>query len=385
LITCKRLFGGVDLSSKLPEKIRRILPKISKELHARKNVSSMGLYGSWSRGDAAPSSDLDILVVDKSDPDLEYIERVEMDTIPIDLNFVPKKWLVERLPPFLDQKLYETNVFFDSDWSLTVAKNWIQRLHRNKGRIEIRTDALLLDSETYISRVISALSRKDYESASLFIPLSLEPVAKILLDILGLPYSNSRLVRNFHLATNIIKKPSLFSSFLRLSNLPPQDRENCLKILDLLEKSQGILYGSVQENPETLKTIHASVKNSIKYHINPLFISGVKTRVKGLIEAGELEEAVLYTKRIMISIFEDYGVLIAGKEGTKIDYTVLTRHLKGIGEYDTPMYEIARETFDLANAVPELINENLEFARDIIKSFSKEKNLLIDVYRDRRQ
>ena len=55
-----------EFSSGLPEKIRKALPKIAKELHSQVTVSSMGLYGSWSRGDAVPASDLDILVVDRS-------------------------------------------------------------------------------------------------------------------------------------------------------------------------------------------------------------------------------------------------------------------------------------------------------------------------------
>jgi hypothetical protein len=367
-----------EFSSNLPEKIRRALPKIVKELHSQVTVSSMGLYGSWSRGDAVPTSDLDILVVDRSDQEMEYVERTEIDGISVDYNHVPRKWLVEALPPFLDQKLFETNVFFDSDWSLTVAKNWIQKLYRNKGRIEIRTNNLLLDSDTYLSRVSSALMRKDYESASLFIPSSVEPLAKILLEIVGLPFSNSRLLKNFRLATEMMKKPSLFTSFLRLSNIQKCDREDARIGLSLLEKGHDALSKEVSANEGLLKNMHRFARASIQYHSNPRFMSGVAARVGEMIDSGETEEALLYCRRLLTSFFEDHGILVSAKEGTKIDYSVLTRQLKGVGEEANTMYDIAQESFALKAIDPSMVRENVQFARDMIRSLRRETNLLIE-------
>ena len=365
-------------SSNLPEKIRKALPKIVRELHSQNTVSSMGLYGSWSRGDAVPASDLDILVVDRSDQEMEHVERMEIDGIPVDYNHVPRKWLVEALPPFLDQKLFETNVFFDSDWSLTVAKNWIQKLYRNKGRIEIRTNNFLLDSETYLSRVSSALARKDYESASLFIPFSVEPLAKIFLEIVGLPFSSSRLLRNFRLATEMLRKPSLFTSFLKLSNIQRCGKEDARTALGLLRKSHDVLSKEILGNEDLLRNLHRSSRASIQYHSDPRFMSGVAARVEAMIDSGETEEALLYCRRLLTYFFEDQGILVSAKEGTKIDYSVLTRQLKGVGEEANSMYEIAQESFGLKAIDPETVRENVKFARDMIRSLGREKNLLID-------
>jgi predicted nucleotidyltransferase len=48
----------------LPEKIRRNLEKVVKEMMIEENVYGVGLFGSWSRGDASASSDVDLLILD---------------------------------------------------------------------------------------------------------------------------------------------------------------------------------------------------------------------------------------------------------------------------------------------------------------------------------
>ncbi|MEM2307187.1 MAG: nucleotidyltransferase domain-containing protein, partial [Candidatus Bathyarchaeia archaeon] len=61
----------------IPGRFRGILEPFIGDLRAREIVSGIGLFGSWSRGDASLSSDIDLLVVESRDFDYEYFERIE--------------------------------------------------------------------------------------------------------------------------------------------------------------------------------------------------------------------------------------------------------------------------------------------------------------------
>ena len=62
-------------------------------------VLGVGLFGSQSRSDAVAESDVDVLVVEKQGSLHERVERVEIDGLFIDLNYVPQKWVSLLLPP----------------------------------------------------------------------------------------------------------------------------------------------------------------------------------------------------------------------------------------------------------------------------------------------
>jgi predicted nucleotidyltransferase len=107
---------------RLPEKIRGTLEKIVKEMKGEENTYGVGLFGSWSRGDAVESSDIDLLVIQKGSFNTEFVERSEVNGILIDWDHIPKEWIPNRAPPRLDQKIYEMQILYDKDWSLTNKK-----------------------------------------------------------------------------------------------------------------------------------------------------------------------------------------------------------------------------------------------------------------------
>jgi hypothetical protein len=74
----------------LPEKVRRTLEKVVKEMRVKENVYGIGLFGSRSRGDAVSSSDVDLLILDKAKLSDEYVERIEACGINIEGK---NKWL----------------------------------------------------------------------------------------------------------------------------------------------------------------------------------------------------------------------------------------------------------------------------------------------------
>ncbi|RJS69456.1 nucleotidyltransferase domain-containing protein, partial [Candidatus Bathyarchaeota archaeon] len=84
---------------RLPEKIRRTLERIVKEMRVKENVYGVGLFGSWSRGDATPSSDIDLLTLDDGSSSYEYTKRIEIRGLLIDLDHIPKRWIQGPIPP----------------------------------------------------------------------------------------------------------------------------------------------------------------------------------------------------------------------------------------------------------------------------------------------
>ena len=136
---------------RLPEKIRRTLERIVKEMRVKENVYGVGLFGSWSRGDATPSSDIDLLTLDDGSSSYEYTKRIEIRGLLIDLDHIPKRWIQGPIPPEIDQKLYETQILYDRDWSLTNAKLLMVKSYGSLERVEIRTKMHIVDSDVYLS------------------------------------------------------------------------------------------------------------------------------------------------------------------------------------------------------------------------------------------
>jgi predicted nucleotidyltransferase len=98
-------------------------------MQSKRNIYGIGLFGSWIRSDAAASSDVDLFILDKARFDHEYVERVGVGGLFIDLNHVPKRRLHEAIPPEIDHKLREPHILYDRDWSLTNTKLLMDRAY----------------------------------------------------------------------------------------------------------------------------------------------------------------------------------------------------------------------------------------------------------------
>jgi predicted nucleotidyltransferase len=59
----------------LPEKVRRKLEETVKDTRVKEKVYGIGLFGSWNRGDAVSSSDVDLLILDETALNDEYLGR----------------------------------------------------------------------------------------------------------------------------------------------------------------------------------------------------------------------------------------------------------------------------------------------------------------------
>jgi len=115
--------------------VRKTLEKLVRELEAKSHVSGIGLFGSWSRGEATSASDVDLLILDDSNLEDEYVERINPSGLMVDLDHVPKQWINKVIPPDMDQKLYELQILFDRDWALANTKLLLARFYVSAERV----------------------------------------------------------------------------------------------------------------------------------------------------------------------------------------------------------------------------------------------------------
>ncbi len=308
----------------LPEKVRKPLEKIVKELMVREEVYGLGLFGSWSRGDAVASSDVDLLVVSSGNLEDEYVERIALNGLLIDLDFIPKRWIHGLTPPpELDQKLYEAQILYDRDWSLANNKLWITKSYGSPERVEIRTEAHIVESDIYLSRATSALSKGDFRSAEFFAQIAMEHALKVLLEIALEPFSNARFIEKAEASTRKLGMPSLFNEYLEIAKLDKLDGSIVEEKLKLLRSVWDEMSLTVKHYSKAVEKVHFKVKTKIEYYFNPAFIQGMVQRTNALITSKNFAEAAHYLNSTFLPMIENYAWLKSSMEKTKIDYTCL--------------------------------------------------------------
>ena len=256
----------------LPEKVRRTLEKVVAEMRVTENVYGIGLFGSWSRGDATTSSDVDLLILDKGNFNYEYVERIEIGGLLIDLDHVPKRWIHGLIPPEIDQKLYEMQILYDRDWSLNNTKLLMVKSYGSPERVDNRTETHVIESDIYLSRATSAFSREDFRSAYLFVTVALENILKVLVEIALEPFSNSRFVEKFEVSAEKMGMRDMFNEYLEITGLNKTDNVTAKDKLKLFKVIWDEMKATTEQNLQTLESSHFKVKTKLNYYLNPAFL-----------------------------------------------------------------------------------------------------------------
>lgn len=361
----------------LPEKVRRTLEKIVKELMNREEVYGLGLFGSWSRGDAEASSDVDLLIVSSGNFEDEYVERIALNGLLIDLNFIPKRWIHGLTLPELDQKLYEAHILYDRDWSLANAKLWMTKAYCSPERVDMRVEAHIIESDIHLSRATSAFSKKDFRSAHLFAITALENILKVLMEIALEPFSNSRFIRKVEISTRKLDKPSLFKEYLEIAKLEGLDRGIVEEKLRLLRTVWDEISLTIRQNPKALEKAHFKVKNKLKYYFNPAFLQGTILRTNALTSIKNFVEASHYINSTFLPMVENYAWLKASMEKMKIDYTCLIDCIQSLEKKNPKNYQNMLELLNWANIEKQEASETIEKVRRIMLRIRGERKLLI--------
>ena len=362
---------------RLPEKIRKTLEKIVKKMKLKENIYGVGLFGSWSRGDATPSSDVDLLILEKGNTNHEYMERTEISGLLIDLGYIPKRWIQGPIPPEIDQKIYEMQILYDRDWSLTNTKLLMAKFYSSPERVDIRTEAHVIDSDIYLSRATSAFSREDFQSAQLFATTALENILKVLMEITLEPFSNSRFLEKLEESTAKLGMGGLFNEYLETAGLHKTDNAAAEGRLKLFKAIWDEIHATTKRNPQALNSTHFKVKMKLKYYLNPAFLQGAVIRTNSLINSGKAIEASHYLNNIFLDLIENYIWLKSSIDKVKIDYTLLIRSLKSLERKNPKSYQHMLEFLNLGELDKNDAADTIEKTRKIMLKTRTERKVLI--------
>jgi len=365
---------------KLPEKIRRTLEKTVAELRVKENVYGIGLFGSWSRGDTASSSDVDLFILDKGNFNHEYVERIETSGLFIDLDHVPKQWIHGPIPPEIDQKLYEMYILYDRDWSLTNTKLLMTKSYVSPERVDIRTESYVVESDIYLSRATSALSREDFRSAYLFAVVALENILKVLVEIALVPFSNSHFAERLEDSAAKLGMGELFSEYLKMAGLSKANEVSAKDRLKLFKMVWDEINATTKQNFKALESSHFKVKTKLNYYLNPAFLQGAVMRTTGLIESGKAVEAAHYLRNMLLDIVENYVWLKSSIDKVKVDYTTLIRSLESLEEKNPRNFNNVVKLLDLSDVDKPEAEAAIGKAREMILKIRRDRKVLIKNY-----
>ena len=363
---------------RLPEKMRRTLERLVNELKGNVNVYGIGLFGSWSRGDAVPSSDVDLFILNKTDADFEHVERLETGGLFVDLDFVPRQWFHRPIPPETDQKLYELQILYDRDWLLTNTKLLMMKSYGSPERISIRTEDHMVNSDIYLSRATSALSRQDYSSAYIFAIMALENILRIQAEITMEPFSNSHFLERIELSTTKLEMHEIFEQYLEISRLNDVDGSKMGSKLNLFRAVWEEINMTTQKMLQKSTSIHPIVRANLNYYLHSAFLKGATVRTNSIADSGRTIEASHYLKNIFLAIAENYVMLRSSFEkNINTDCTILIRSLKNLEEKNPKNYSQIIDLLDLDNVGrTEAINA-IEKTRKIALKIRKDRKVLI--------
>jgi predicted nucleotidyltransferase len=361
----------------LPEKVRRILEKVVAEMRVAENVYGIGLFGSWSRSDATPSSDVDLLILDRGNFSYEYVERIGVSGLLIDLDRVPKRWIHGPIPPELDQKLYEMQILYDRDWSLNDTKVLMAKSYCSPERVDIRTETHVIDSDIYLSRATSAFSREDFPSAYLFAAVALENILKVLVEIALEPFSNSRFVERLEVSAAKFGMRDLFNEYLQIAELDEADDANARDKLRLFKIVWDEMKVTAKQSVQSLESSHFKIKTKLNYYLDPAFLQGVVMRTNFIIDSGKVVEASHYLNSIFLDIVENYVWLKSSIDKVKIDCTTLMRSLEALEEKNPKNYDCIMKFLNLGSVAKLDAASAIEKSREIILKIRKDRKVLI--------
>jgi len=363
---------------RLPERIRNPLDKLVKNLKARETIYSISLFGSWSRGDAEPSSDVDLLIVDNRPFDIEYVERLEQNGTLIDLNYVPQKWITGPVPPEIDQKIYEACILYDREWTLTNTKEQMMNYFYSPERLKIRAENYLVDADIYISRATSAQARSDYESAQTFATLSTYAILKTVIEASKRPVTNSRYLKALRKATEQLNETSLFINYLQVAKLDDLSSNQVKENLSSFKAVWEEISSFVKTNAHLLNSMHFKIRTKLNYYTTLPFLQGVILRSQALLNEDAHQEAANYFSTILVDMLENYAWLKAAEQNTRLDSTTLLRSLKGLKQKPTAIYKNASKALGLDDVDEKKAEKTIAEAKRVILEIRRRRRMLFD-------
>lgn len=370
---------GVTTVVEFPKALRSTFDRFIEDLTKQATVSSIGLFGSWSRYDASPTSDFDVLVIDRRTFDYEFHERVDYDGVTMDITRIPIRWVSGVVNPNVDHMLHETIVLYDPSGLLKRARDWVDANYRTRGRIEVRTEEYLTNSDTYLSRASAALARDDFETASLFSDMSLKPIGHVIMEIADLPITRSAFVWNLRRACEKIDMIGTYKVIINNARLAGLEKADVLSCLEIFEGLWRRISRYMADNRDVIEGLHDRLRDEISYLTDPTMLKGLLTRVRRMIFESNFIEASNYMRDWLLPLIESYAWLISAKQDSKLEYTSLFKTIK-LYEGSAGIFESAADIFNVKNIEEKAVKNEIESARSVITYTRKKRREMIDTF-----
>jgi len=361
----------------LPGQLRPTIERLLEEISLDRPVVASGLFGGWVRGDATDTSGFDVLVVDGSGVDYEYHEAREADGYSFDLNGVPVEWLREPVSPAVDHRLHEAVALQDPDGVLGTAKGFVERSYRTPSRIEARTDGALAISEMYLSRASGALSRKDAETAQVYVDLSLSSAGQVFMDIAGIPVERRSFLWNLRRSCLMLGMDEFNGTYMAVCRLSGMEVSDVEAAVDRFAATWGMISSFMSGNETAVEALHGRVRKDVEYLASDTVLKWIKTRAGEMIGMDNRLGAAEYLRGWMRQMLERYASVVSAVRGTRYDSTTLFRTVSAMDE------EVAAGilgVLGMGDASEGRVMESLAEARRVVGNVRLDRRRLIDSY-----
>ena len=355
---------------------RSIINSFVDELSRDESVASVGLFGSWVSYEASGSSSVDVLVVDWSGRDYECRELREYRGLVMDVDRVPLSWVGEMVSPEVDHKVYGAMIMHDPGGMLRRAQGFLEVNYRSPGRLEMRAEGCLSAAEMYLSRISSALSRGDHETACVFAEMGAASAALVLVDLAGLSPARSSSVWDLRRACERFGMLDVYRDFLEIGRYGGVDGGEASRVRGCFEEVWGRVLQFLGENSGVLSGLHERLRVEVGYSADPLMLGVALGRSGEMLEGCDVVGAVSYLRGRLLPLLEGLGWVASAKVGDRFDYTRLFRMLGGLGG-GLGVYEGALDVFGLRGLDGGAVRGLVELARGLVSRVRGERLGLI--------
>jgi len=341
-------------------------------------VASVGLYGSWCRRVATPSSDVDLLVLDMRNLEYEYNEFVDYDGLRVDVRRIPVGWVDRVVKPTIDHEVMESIVLYDPQNILTRGKEWLSGVYWRPSRIKVRAENGLSELNKYISRASSAVEYDDVESAAVYVRLSVEAVAKAVCELARMVPTNTSLMSKFYKSCYELGVEKLYDVCVQLAGLVEVNRRKANHTLNVFRETWEQLSSYVEENDEIVESLDRKVRASVDYASSRCFGEGSALRAGEMIQVEDYEEATYYLMRNTAKIVESYAWIASKKLGMTLNYPHMMTILRTGGGESEDVYENVLTIFSIQDLDKQAVKESVKTLVNASRYIKAHENELLE-------
>jgi len=268
-------------------------------------------------------------------------------------------------------------ILYDKDWTHANVKPLIAKSYGSPERVDIRTEAHVVEGDIYLSRATSAFSRHDFMSSHLFATVALENTLKVLVEITMQPFSNGRFIETVESSCTELGKHDLFEDYIKMTGFRRDSSTVIKDRLRLFQKIWEEMNSTIKQNGETLASVHFRVRTRLNYYFNDAYLRGVVDRANAMLEAEKTVEALHYLTSILLDIVENYVWLKSFMRKVRIDCTTLIRSLESLEGKGSRNYVNTLTFLELEAIGKSEVAQDVSKARELMLRTRKERKQLI--------